>query len=195
MSQNESSTLPVTDLRSSPTSGSQIVGRGRKRSIGSVNGSDQSAGSSDNADRGTRASANGDSGSSSGSSRIRSRGWCLTVHFSQVVEGAEDGVVAVFDRIGFDDAVAYCCMQFETCPETGRRHCQGYVYFKLSQRFSAMRKYFDTIDGDGFLIRPHIERAKGNPESNIAYCSKDDTAVTGSFREWGTRPVSKQGSR
>lgn len=120
----------------------------------------------------------------------RSRGWALTVHFP---DSADHLVVAVFDRLGFDDRVAYCCMQFETCPETGRRHCQGYLYWKQSQRFSAVRSVFDGEPTEGG-VRPHIEPAIASPQANRDYCSKSDTAVEGSFREWGTLPRG-QGSR
>jgi len=73
----------------------------------------------------------------------------------------------------------YLCYGRETCPTTGKKHLQGYIYFKNAKTFSAVRK----------LLQPRSVRAcKGSAEQNATYCSKENE-----FLEFGVRP--KQGSR
>ena len=48
--------------------------------------------------------------------------------------------------------------------EQGTPHIQGYVKFKNQVRFSTMKNK---------LPRAHIEKARGDPDSNYRYCSKD----------------------
>lgn len=73
----------------------------------------------------------------------------------------------------------YLCYGKEICPDTGKSHLQGYIYFKNAKSFSAVRK----------LLTPrHIESTNGSTDDNIKYCSKD-----GDFYEFGVRP--KQGAR
>jgi len=59
--------------------------------------------------------------------------------------------------------------QDEVCPETGRKHRQGYVRTRQQVRFSAMQKMLPGI---------HIEIAK-NWDALREYCKKVDTAVPG----------------
>lgn len=64
----------------------------------------------------------------------------------------------------------------ETCPETKRRHLQGFVYFKNPR---TLKQVFKLIPGC------HISIANGNVEQNIQYCSKELD-----FYESGERPLS-----
>ena len=48
--------------------------------------------------------------------------------------------------------------------ESGTPHLQGYVCLKHAITFAALKKYFPQI---------HIERARGSPKQNQAYCTKD----------------------
>lgn len=73
----------------------------------------------------------------------------------------------------------YLCYGKEICPDTGKQHLQGYIYFKNAKSFSAVRK----------LLQPrHIETSNASTDDNVKYCSKD-----GDFHEFGDRP--KQGAR
>lgn len=73
----------------------------------------------------------------------------------------------------------YLCYGREVCPSSGKKHLQGYIYFKNAKSFKAVQK----------LLSPrHIEYAQGNTEQNVTYCSKEKD-----FLEFGTRP--EQGKR
>lgn len=133
-------------------------------------------------------------GEATSHSARRARGWALTVHYPESNEHAEHAIRRIWECIGFDPRIAYCCMQFEACPETGRRHCQGYLHWKGAQRFSAVRSFFEDQDTVEMGIRPHIEVAIADAASNIDYCSKPDTAIPDTFVEFGTRPQG-QGTR
>lgn len=63
--------------------------------------------------------------------------------------------------------------------ENGTFHLQGYVMFANARSFNSLKIA---------LGRAHIEAAKGSPQQNIAYCSKQGEIV-----EVGERP--KQGAR
>lgn len=58
---------------------------------------------------------------------------------------------------------------------SGTPHIQGYLYFKSASWFSRVKKAFPTA---------HLEPAKGSPEQNRVYCSKD-----GNFQSFGELPV------
>lgn len=64
-------------------------------------------------------------------------------------------------------------------------HLQGYLQLKNAMTFAMIKKKLAK-----FQMHPHIEVAKGNWDSNITYCSKDD----GNKHEWGTAKKS-QGKR
>lgn len=67
----------------------------------------------------------------------------------------------------------YLCYGKET-GENGTPHLQGFLYYKNSKSFNAIKKN---------LPRAHLEIAKGSVAQNVEYCSKD-----GDFTELGKRP-------
>lgn len=73
----------------------------------------------------------------------------------------------------------YSIIGLETCPTTGRKHHQCYVYWKDAKTFQWMKKRYPTA---------HIEKANGSPAQNRDYCSKEKN-----FTETGTIPA--QGTR
>ncbi len=83
----------------------------------------------------------------------RSRGYCLTI----------------FNKKERDDLIAmgyrYIIIGKETCPTTGKRHWQCFVYFKLKVTFDALKKKLPTA---------HIEMKRGTIEHNQIYCSKEN---------------------
>lgn len=99
--------------------------------------------------------------------QAEARHWCFTVF--------------CVDPPAFDEALhGYLCYQQETCPETGRVHWQGYVEFHAKRRLTAIKKL------PGWHQSAHWEKRRGTPDEAVAYCRKPDTAVEGTFAEFGT---------
>lgn len=59
--------------------------------------------------------------------------------------------------------------QEEICPDTNRKHYQGFIRTSQQQRFSWLKKLFPGV---------HLEVAK-NWEALLQYCQKKQTAITG----------------
>lgn len=102
----------------------------------------------------------------------------------------------------------------ERCPDTGRRHIQGYIHWKQQQGFAAIHKRWKQLvgqrgGGDDAAAGPSgraaegsadgpatpgqrhalwLQAARGTADENRAYCTKD-----GDADEWGTMP--QQGKR
>lgn len=104
------------------------------------------------------------------------RRFCWTLHDEQV---KFPDVIAGIPA----ERLSFFVGQRERCPNTGKIHWQAYC--RLSQPIS-----FTTIKT--WLPRAHIENAKGNEAQNIAYCTKEDSRVSGPY-EQGDR--SQQGKR
>lgn len=79
------------------------------------------------------------------------------------------------------DAMEYMCYQRERCPTTGREHYQGYVCFSRKQRLNGAKRHLGANTA-------HMEISRGSPSQNREYCSKPDTAIAGSFMEYGVLP-------
>lgn len=81
--------------------------------------------------------------------------WAFTAYENQyaLLDDVDKSVVA---EMGFQD---------EVCPETGRKHRQGYIRTHRQVRFSQMRKILPGV---------HVEVAR-NWEALQAYCRKNET--------------------
>lgn len=104
----------------------------------------------------------------------RSRNWCFTLNNYEPT---------ALSNIGLQMEHAYCVMGEEVAPTTMMRHLQGYMSFKSTRTFLQVKKAFLKLG-----LAPHIEIARGDSQSNLAYCSKD-----GKFTEFGVRPATAQG--
>ncbi len=97
------------------------------------------------------------------------------------------------DRIVFETIVAegkavYLCYQEEISPTNGTPHFQAFVSFKTNQRLGAVKERLGR--------RVHAILSDGSPSANRTYCQKPETAVPGSFREFGVIPRDpKRGKR
>lgn len=67
----------------------------------------------------------------------------------------------------------------EYCPNTSRKHFQGFVIFKNPRTLSSVIKEYAKLKG-------HWEICSGNAKQNMDYCMKDDD-----YREYGTAPVGR----
>lgn len=73
----------------------------------------------------------------------------------------------------------YMIYGHEICPTTGTPHLQGYVYLSFQRTMSALSKD---------VHRASWREAKGNPDQNQVYCSKEATNV----KERGVKPMSQK---
>lgn len=80
--------------------------------------------------------------------------------------------------------IVYAIWQVEKAPDTGRLHCQAYCRYTAQVAFSRVVALFSAGG--------HVTLANGDEQSNIDYCSKEDTHVLGPW-EFGKR--AKQGKR
>lgn len=97
--------------------------------------------------------------------RPHSKYWCFTL-YSDVCPWTLDNC-------------SYCIYGRETCPDTGRKHLQGFVAFNKSVRLSGIKK----VDPEG-----HYEMKRGTVAQAIEYCKKD-----GDFVEIGDVPSDDSG--
>lgn len=92
--------------------------------------------------------------------------WCFTLH-----DYTEDEVQYLRH---FQDG--YLIAGHEVCPDTGRKHLQGYVHLNRQKRMRAVK---DVLRAD----RVHLEVRRGTEEEAIQYCKKE-----GDFFEVGEVP-------
>lgn len=79
----------------------------------------------------------------------------------------------------FDELLQeYLIFGRETCPDTGRKHLQGFVLFKNRRNLCSVKRW---------LPGSHFERAKGTLAECANYCKKD-----GDFTEFGSLPADER---
>lgn len=74
------------------------------------------------------------------------------------------------------DQCAYFVYGYEKCPDTGRKHKQGYIKLKKKMRMAQVK----TVLNDNSV---HLEVKRGSVDEAIKYCMKDGTYI-----EYGERP-------
>lgn len=90
---------------------------------------------------------------------LRSRKWCFTVNnyteeeYDTITQALLGSKYVIGKEVGAN----------------GTPHLQGYVEWNNPMSFSSMKKK---------LPRAHIEKAKGNRDQNIKYCSKENNVAT-----------------
>lgn len=93
----------------------------------------------------------------------------LTVDYGSLVTRKQAEFIAIGD---------------ETCPDTGRGHHQGYIYFVNAKSTSTK-----SLKSIGSMVgNAHVEPMLGSLRQNEGYCSKES-----GLKKWGTEP--KQGTR
>lgn len=86
------------------------------------------------------------------------------------------------------EKLQYFCYNIEVCPETNRRHIQGYVECKKQ----LTKKQLKTALG---LEKDfHFEARRGSQQQAIDYCTKEETRIAGPFH-YGSPKLSSQGKR
>jgi len=76
---------------------------------------------------------------------------------------------------------SYFCYQEEIAPTTGNHHWQAYGETHKKHRDTAIGTHFKNHN-----VKCNVLVSKGDATQNIIYCSKNDTSVTHTFKEFGT---------
>jgi len=113
------------------------------------------------------------------------KNWCFTLYPESCLANNPTDKCRIFPFEGQDN-VKYCSYQEEICPDTKKRHYQGYVQFK------------ETVRRNGAKWCPHMHIAPQWCKSNAHardYTKKEESRMPNGIRkEWGTMSEGK-GSR
>lgn len=90
-------------------------------------------------------------------SQIRARAWCMTLN--NYTEDEHDQLTQAFKKLNCVWIIG------KEVGENGTPHLQIYIYCKNAISFNTIKKLNNRL---------HIEKAKGDIKSNIAYCSKEN---------------------
>lgn len=93
------------------------------------------------------------------------RRWCFTAYAECLVR----------PEIGSTSPVRFYVVQRELCPRSGRPHWQGYCEFTRPVRRTTVQNTFG-------VPRMFCAIARGTPEQNIEYCTKERSRVDGPYR-------------
>lgn len=99
-------------------------------------------------------------------------GWCFTwFHYPRCFddERLESHRTEYFQSLA-QQGVKRIVFQVEECPKTERKHVQGYVVFKRSQRLRNVTSLFPGA---------HCEPRLGSEGQAVAYCEKEETRIGG----------------
>lgn len=92
------------------------------------------------------------------------RRWCFTLFDFDTWGAAAEAAWPL-------EGLRYLVAQPELCPDTGRRHWQGYVEARRPLRFGGFGRRWPEL----WPSRTHWERARGSREQCRDYCRKEDT--------------------
>lgn len=106
-----------------------------------------------------------------GKKQVQGRNWCFTLN------NYSEGDLKKIDDWAMANTSAYL-MYGKEVGENGTPHLQGFVHLTSPRAFTYIKK---------IVPKAHIERAKGTPAENIAYCSKD-----GEVTSYGPVPQTQQ---
>lgn len=99
------------------------------------------------------------------------RNWCFTLFHTE-----EDDIQKLIENL---EETKFYIFQLEEGEKENHRHLQGYVEFKNARRLDSVKKKIGFVD-------VHVERAKGNKQQNIEYCTKSKGRIKGPW-EHGDR--------
>ena len=77
-----------------------------------------------------------------------------------------------------NDTVRFCVWQLEQCPDTGRKHIQGYMELRKVVRLAAAKDLFKHP----YDRTAHLERRRGSRQQAVDYCQKETTRIEGPWR-------------
>ncbi len=102
---------------------------------------------------------------------LQSRNWCFTdfelSDWSKIYSGNDD--------------IRYICWGLETCPETKKKHYQGWIQVDKKKRLNGIKKLCQSK-------KIHVEACRGTEGDNEKYCQKDNKYTTiGEYKTQGQR--------
>lgn len=97
----------------------------------------------------------------------RYRNWCFTIFEINDEPITEQTILDIPAA-----SCRYAVWQLELCPESGRRHFQGYIEFERPKRLGGVQ----TVLGSRTA---HCEKRRGTRKQAIAYCRKEDSRIGG----------------
>lgn len=117
------------------------------------------------------------------------RNWTFTAHLNEMFtdEEARDAADRLKTAFEETDLVVGAVFQLEVCPETQRKHIQGFANLKTAQRMTRLKTIIESVTD----IAPHLEKAK-NVEASKKYCSKEETRMEGTEPYW-VKDIQKAG--
>ena len=125
-----------------------------------------------------------DAGNTAEQGTKRFRHWVFTLH--QPTPSTQEMWNTYRDNLTSTSTIKYAIIGDEVCPTTGNRHWQGYLSLRDGKTWSAVR----TFVGYGFNGAAWCRAARGTPQQNRAYCSKEAVVY-----ELGQCPRHQQGKR
>lgn len=100
--------------------------------------------------------------------------WCFTFFYKN---GADKKHIQDLEQ---DRRFTYLCYGKEVCPETGRKHLQGWFYLKDPYQRKTVKKMMG--------VKCYLEACNGSVAQNEIYCGKDDKVFSfGKIPKQGTR--------
>ncbi|AJP36446.1 replication-associated protein [Avon-Heathcote Estuary associated circular virus 19] len=110
----------------------------------------------------------------------RKRNWCFTLFPDQdgyYTDNIADMVSGDYD---FEEQkIRFIIFQEEICPESSRRHLQGYVEYTVSRRLAAVKLSLGSES-------VHLEGRRGTASEAAEYCEKEDSFAPDGIRfQWG----------
>lgn len=100
----------------------------------------------------------------------RSNYWLFTSFNTIFLENHK----TIMEELISKQELKYCIYQIEECPNTKKRHLQGYFVFSTRKRLDTIKKLL----GDNTI---HLERRRGSHDDAKRYCSKEESRVEGPF--------------
>lgn len=95
----------------------------------------------------------------------QSRRWCFT-SYDPVYVG---NPVVLRER--FAEGAEYLVYQREVCPNTGKKHIQGYVVLEKKKTLAGVKKWLNDASA-------HCEQTLGSDAQAADYCTKDESRDT-----------------
>lgn len=119
----------------------------------------------------------------------RGKRWCFTANLPTADQSAQNMLIAdrVSEILKAEPAIGYFVFGFEVAPTTGRHHLQGYLELKKRSSFSTLKNLLPV------WATWHFEKARGDQQSNRAYCTKD--SITSGVGPWESGTPMTQGKR